>query len=62
MTPRFAPNLRWLYTELAIPERFAAARRSGFDAVEFSPHHEISPQATLELVAAPLLAHRSSEM
>jgi hydroxypyruvate isomerase len=50
MTPRFAPNLRWLYTELAIPERFAAARRSGFDAVEFSPHHEISPQALKHLL------------
>lgn len=40
--PRFSPNLRWLFTELPLPERFEAAARAGFDAVEFSPHHDLS--------------------
>lgn len=39
--PRFAPNLRWLFTELPLVERFDAAARAGFRAVEFSPHHEM---------------------
>jgi hydroxypyruvate isomerase len=41
-SPRFAPNLRWLFTEHPLRERFAAARRAGFDAVEFSPHREVA--------------------
>jgi hydroxypyruvate isomerase len=37
--PQFAANLSWLYTELPFPERFAAAARDGFKAVEFlSPY------------------------
>ncbi len=32
--PRFAANLSLLFTELPLEERFAAAARSGFDAVE----------------------------
>jgi len=32
--PRFAANLSWLYTEHPFLERFAAARRDGFQAVE----------------------------
>lgn len=40
--PRFAPNLRWLYTELPLAQRFEAAARDGFDAVEFSPHYEVA--------------------
>jgi hydroxypyruvate isomerase len=33
--PRFAANLTMMYTEHAFPERFAAAARDGFKAVEF---------------------------
>jgi hydroxypyruvate isomerase len=33
--PRFAANLGWLFTEQPFLDRFAAARRAGFDAVEF---------------------------
>lgn len=32
--PRFAANLSLLFTELPLPERFAAAAEAGFDAVE----------------------------
>ena len=32
---RFAANLAWLFTELVWQDRFAAARRPGFAAVEF---------------------------
>jgi len=34
--PRFAANLSFLYGELAFVERFAAAARDGFGAVEFA--------------------------
>ena len=33
--PRFAANLAWLFTEQPFLDRFAAARRAGFAAVEF---------------------------
>src|SRR5512139_2478142 len=33
--PRFAANLSLMYGEHAFLDRFAAARRDGFDAVEF---------------------------
>lgn len=33
--PRFAANLAWLFTEQPFLDRFAAARRAGFTAVEF---------------------------
>lgn len=33
--PRFAANLTMMYTEHAFPERFAAAAKDGFDAVEY---------------------------
>lgn len=49
--PRFAPNLRWLFTELPLAERFAAARRAGFDAVEFSPHHDFTASQLRGLLA-----------
>ncbi len=45
MKPRFAPNLRWLFTELPLGERFAAAARAGFDAIEFSPHFEMNAKS-----------------
>ena len=41
---RFAVNLSWLYTELAFLERFAAARRDGFTAVEFRSPYEHTPE------------------
>ncbi len=34
--PRFAANLTFLYTELPFLDRFAAAARDGFEAVEFT--------------------------
>ena len=34
--PRFAANLSFLYGEHAFPDRFAAAARDGFRAVEFA--------------------------
>jgi hydroxypyruvate isomerase len=49
--PKFAPNLRWLFTELPLRERFAAAAKAGFDAIEFSPHDEI-PSAELARLLA----------
>ncbi len=33
--PHFAANLTFLFTEMPFMERFSAARRAGFDAVEF---------------------------
>src|SRR5258708_8644565 len=33
--PKFAANLSWLYQELPFLDRFDAAARSGFKAVEF---------------------------
>ena len=33
--PRFAANLTFLFTEIPFMERFAAARRAGFEAAEF---------------------------
>ena len=38
--PRFAANLGWLFTELPFLDRFAAARRAGFDGVEFPSPYE----------------------
>jgi len=32
--PRFAANISTLFTERPMPERFAAARAAGFEAVE----------------------------
>jgi hydroxypyruvate isomerase len=49
--PRFAPNLRWLFTEHPLRERFAAAARAGFDAVEFSPHHDVGAAELERLLA-----------
>jgi hydroxypyruvate isomerase len=49
--PRFAPNLRWLFTELPLEARFEAAARAGFDAIEFSPHREVEPARLARLLA-----------
>jgi hydroxypyruvate isomerase len=37
---RFDPNLRWLYTELPMLERYAAAARAGFRGVEVAFPYE----------------------
>lgn len=37
---RFDANLKWLFTELPFPERFAAAARAGFTAVEYPSPYE----------------------
>ncbi len=46
--PRFAANLNWLFTEHAFLDRFAAARRAGFRAVEFPSPYEHPPKAIAE--------------
>jgi hydroxypyruvate isomerase len=43
--PRFAANLTMLFTEVPFLERFAAARRAGFVAVEFVSPYEHAPEA-----------------
>jgi len=42
--PQFAANLSWLYTELPMAERFAAAARDGFTAVEILSPYVWTPQ------------------
>ena len=51
--PRFAANLTMMFNELPFPERFAAAGRAGFKAVEFLFPYEHAPAE----VAAWLKAH-----
>ncbi len=38
---RFDPNLRWLFTELPMPERYEAAARAGFRGVEVAFPYEV---------------------
>lgn len=33
--PKFAANLNWLFTDLPMLDRFVAAKKAGFDAVEY---------------------------
>jgi hydroxypyruvate isomerase len=47
--PRFAANLTLLFNELPFLERFEAARRAGFGAVEFQFPYEHDPAALLEV-------------
>lgn len=42
--PKFAANLTMMFTEVPFPERFAAAARAGFQAVEFLFPYEYTPQ------------------
>jgi hydroxypyruvate isomerase len=37
---KFDPNLRWLFTELPMPQRYAAAARAGFKGVEVAFPYE----------------------
>lgn len=39
--PRFAANLSWLFTEVPLLERFDAAARAGFEAVEILTPYEV---------------------
>ena len=41
--PKFAANLTMMFTEVPFPERFAAAARAGFRAVEFLFPYDHSP-------------------
>lgn len=38
--PKFCANLKWLFTELPLLERFDAAARAGFEAVEYPTPYE----------------------
>ena len=49
---RFAANLSLMFTEVPFPERFAAAARAGFRAVEFQFGYDHSPQDIKEWLAA----------
>ncbi len=51
--PRFAANLSMMFTEVAFLERFGAAARAGFAAVEFLFPYEVAPQD----IAAQLRDH-----
>lgn len=46
--PRFAANITFMYNELEFLERFAAARRSGFKAVEFHYPYEFDKHVICE--------------
>jgi hydroxypyruvate isomerase len=43
--PKFAANLSWMFTEYPFLERFEAAARAGFRAVEFPSPYQHSPEA-----------------
>ncbi len=49
--PRYAANLTFLFGEVPFLDRFAAARRAGFDAVEFVSPYEHEPAALARLLA-----------
>jgi hydroxypyruvate isomerase len=42
--PKFAANLTMMFNEVPFPERFAAAARAGFDAVEFLFPYDHAPE------------------
>ncbi|MBZ9938607.1 hydroxypyruvate isomerase [Mesorhizobium sp. BR1-1-16] len=46
--PKFSANLSFLYTDLPFIERFAAAARDGFGAVEYVSPYEETPEAIAE--------------
>ena len=49
--PRYAANLTFLFGEVPFLERFGAARRAGFDAVEFVSPYEHEPATLARLLA-----------
>jgi len=54
--PRFAANLTTLFNESPFLERFAAARRAGFEAVEFVSAYDHPPEVLAGIVRAEGLA------
>lgn len=42
--PKFAANLTMMFNEVAFPQRFAAAAKAGFEAVEFLFPYDHAPQ------------------
>lgn len=56
--PRFSANLSFLYTELPFLDRFEAAARDGFRAVEFAFAYEFDPTE----IAARLAADRLEQV
>ena len=42
--PQFAANVSMMFTEVPFPDRFAAAARAGFDAVEFLFPYDHAPE------------------
>ena len=52
--PKFAANLSMMFTEVPFLERFGAAARAGFSAVEFLFPYDYAP----EVIAAELKTHR----
>lgn len=54
--PRFAANLSMMFPELPFLERFGAAKRAGFQAVEFMFPYEHPAEAIAEQLAAHDLA------
>ena len=52
--PKFAANLSMMFTEVPFLERFAAAARAGFSAVEYLFPYDYAP----EQIAAELQAHK----
>lgn len=52
MTHRFAANLSMMFTEHPFEDRFAAAARAGFEAVEFLFPYAHPPEALAERLAA----------
>lgn len=49
--PRFAANLGMLFTEVPFIERFGAARRAGFEAVEFPLDYDHAVESLAEQLA-----------
>lgn len=56
--PRFAANLSFLFTELPFLERFGAAARAGFTAVEYLFPYDHAPDE----IAAQLEAHKLEQV
>lgn len=54
--PRFSANLSFLFTERPFPERFAAARRAGFRAVEYMSPYDYEPSTIAHWLAEHRLA------
>ena len=50
--PKFAANLSMMFTELAFPDRFAAASAAGFSAVEFLFPYDYLPEELKRLAEA----------